>query len=83
MGRFRKLIEDLRGQSEHVRFRAASIFAVIGGISIGLIWMFVMLPLQLGVFSRDKAQVAPPDRPAEQVVGARDAGVASPSPTPT
>ncbi len=93
--RIKKKIADLHEQPEHVRHRAASLFAIGSGIIIVVLWLAVLLPLQLRFqpgAGKDKAtpqeavvaqepEQALPVNSTSQVGGAQDiAQTATPTP---
>lgn len=47
ISRLKKKIAHLRTQPEGVKIQTATTVAFIGAIIIGLIWLFILLPLQL------------------------------------
>lgn len=46
--RFKQRVEQLRGEPEHIRMRAAIRWTALSGGALALLWVSVLLPLQVG-----------------------------------
>lgn len=60
--KIRNKIEELREQPDHIKFRAASYTALVGGGALVIIWLAVFLPFQLFMGSRGDDESVSSDR---------------------